>query len=79
MNNNFTKLYSGSVINAEFISSVLEENGIPSLIRNFQEESLAAGWAASATNGEASVYVHAKDYFDALDIIRVVSVSEMAV
>ena len=62
MNNEIKQIYSGSVVNAEFIGSVLEENNIQFLIRNFQEESLVAGWAANVIKGEASVYVFAKDY-----------------
>ncbi|MBR0540529.1 MAG: DUF2007 domain-containing protein [Bacteroidales bacterium] len=62
MDNEIKQIYSGSVVNAEFIGSVLEENNIQFLIRNFQEESLVAGWAANVIKGEASVYVFAKDY-----------------
>lgn len=62
MDNEIKQIYSGSVVNAEFIGSVLEENDIQFLIRNFQEESLVAGWAANVIKGEASVYVFAKDY-----------------
>ena len=62
MENEIKRVYSGSIINAEFIGSVLEQNGIQFLIRNFQEESLCAGWAANVIKGEASVYVFAKDY-----------------
>ena len=62
MDNEIKQIYAGSVVNAEFIGSVLEENYIQFLIRNFQEESLVAGWAANVIKGEASVYVFAKDY-----------------
>jgi predicted nucleic acid-binding protein len=62
MDNEIKQIYAGSVVNAEFIGSVLEENDIQFLIRNFQEESLVAGWAANVIKGEASVYVFAKDY-----------------
>ena len=62
MDNEIKQIYAGSVVNAEFIGSVLEENNIQFLIRNFQEESLVAGWAANVIKGEASVYVFAKDY-----------------
>jgi len=52
MENEIKRIYSGSVINAEFIGSVLEENGIQFLIRHFQEESLVAGWAAGTIKGD---------------------------
>ena len=69
MENELKKIYAGSVVEAEFISSVLEENGIQYLIRNFQEESLVAGWAASTIEGDATVYVFAKDYDRAMRIL----------
>ena len=62
MENEIKRVYSGSIVNAEFIGSVLEQHGIQFLIRNFQEESLCAGWAANTIKGEASVYVFEKDY-----------------
>ena len=62
MENEIKRVYSGSVVNAEYIGSVLAENDIQFLIRNFQEESLVAGWAAGTIKGDASVYVFNKDY-----------------
>ena len=62
MENEIKRVYSGSIVNAEFIGSVLEQHGIQFLIRNFQEESLVAGWAAGTIKGEASVFVFEKDY-----------------
>ena len=62
MENEIKRVYSGSIVNAEFIGSVLEQHDIQFLIRNFQEESLCAGWAANTIKGEASVYVFEKDY-----------------
>ena len=69
MENELKKIYSGSLVDAEFISSVMEENGIQFLIRNFQEESLVAGWAACTIEGDATVYVFAKDYDQAMRIL----------
>ena len=62
MENEIKRVYSGSIVNAEFIGSVLEQHGIQFLIRNFQEESLCAGWAVNTIKGEASVFVFEKDY-----------------
>lgn len=76
MENEIKLIYSGSLIEAEFISGVMEENGIQFLIRNFQEESLLAGWAANVIKGEASVYVFAKDYDKAMLILEELSNSE---
>ena len=48
----------------------MEENGIQYLIRNFQEESLVAGWAAGTIEGDATVYVFTKDYDRAMSILN---------
>ena len=77
MENEIKRVYSGSVVNAEFIGSVLEENGIQFLIRNFQEESLCAGWAASTIKGDASVFVFEKDYDKAMLLLDEINASEL--
>ncbi len=77
MENELKRIYSGSVINAEFIGSVLEDNDIQFLIRNFQEESLVAGWAACTIKGDASVYVFAEDYEKAMLLLDEIEASEM--
>ena len=77
MDNEIKRIYSGSVVDAEFIGSVLEENGIQFLIRNFQEESLCAGWAASTIQGDASVYVFDKDYDKAMRLLDEINGAEM--
>ena len=66
MDNEIKRVYSGSLINAEYIGGVLANNGIQFLIRNFQEEGLCAGWAAGTIKGNASVYVFNKDYDKAM-------------
>ena len=77
MENELKRIYSGSLVNAEFIGSVLEENDIQVLIRNFQEESLVAGWAANTIKGDASVFVFAKDYEKAMLLLDEIEASEM--
>lgn len=77
MDNEIKRVYSGSVINAEYIGSVLDNNGIQFLIRNFQEESLVAGWAAGTIQGDASVFVFAKDYDKAMLLLDEINVGEM--
>ncbi|MBR3426989.1 MAG: DUF2007 domain-containing protein [Bacteroidales bacterium] len=77
MDNEIKQIYAGSVVNAEFIGSVLEENNIQFLIRNFQEESLVAGWAANVIKGEASVYVFAKDYDRAMLLLDEIQKSDI--
>ena len=77
MDNEIKRIYSGSVINAEFIGSVLEENGIQFLIRNYQEEGLLAGYAANVIKGDASVFVLDKDYDKAMLLLDEINASEM--
>ena len=77
MENELKRIYSGSFVNAEFIGSVLEENDIQFMIRNFQEESLVAGWAANTIKGDASVFVFEKDYEKAMQLLAEIEASEM--
>ena len=77
MDNEIKRVYSGSVINAKYIGSMLDNNGIQFLIRNFQEESLVAGWAAGTIQGDASVYVFDKDYDKAMLLLDEINVGEM--
>ncbi|MCR5659383.1 MAG: DUF2007 domain-containing protein [Bacteroidales bacterium] len=77
MDNEIKRVYSGSVVNAEYIGSVLEGNGIQFLIRNFQEESLVAGWAAGTIKGDASVYVFAKDYDKAMLLLDEINATDL--
>ena len=77
MDNEIKRVYSGSVINAEFIGSVLANNDIQFLIRNFQEEGLLAGWAANTIKGDASVYVFDKDYDKAMLLLDEINAAEM--
>ena len=77
MKNEIKRVYSGSVINAEYIGSVLANNGIQFLIRNFQEESLCAGWAANTIKGDASVYVFTKDFDNAMLILDEINAAEL--
>ena len=78
MENEIKKIYTGSYMNAEFIGSVLEENDIRFLIRNFQQESLLAGWAANVIKGEASVYVFSEDYDKAMLLLDKIEESEIS-
>ena len=77
MENEIKKVYTGSFMNAEYIGSVLEENDIRFLIRNYQQESLVAGWAASTIKGEASVYVFSEDYDKAMLLLDDINASEI--
>lgn len=77
MENELKKVYTGSYMNAEFIGSVLDQNDIRFLIRNFQQESLVAGWAANVIKGEAAVYVFSEDYDKAMLLLDDINASEI--
>ena len=76
MDNEIKRVYSGSVVDAEFIGSVLADNGIQFLIRNFQEESLVAGWAAGVIQGDASLFVFTEDYDKAMLLLDEINAAE---
>jgi len=76
MENEIKQVYVGTLVESEFISSILEENDIQFLIRNFQEESLVAGWAANTIKGDAAVYVFTKDYDKAMLLLDEIKASE---
>jgi hypothetical protein len=50
-------VFTGSVLEADFIKSMLEENGIGAMVRNTLGESLVAGWASGAPDDAGLVYV----------------------
>ena len=77
MDNEIKRVYSGSVVDAEVIGSVLADDGIQFLIRNFQEESLVAGWAAGVIQGDASVFVFTEDYDKAMLLLDEINAAEM--
>jgi hypothetical protein len=54
---NLKRVFTGSIIEAKFIASLLEENGIGALVRNTLEESIIAGWASGSPEDAALVYV----------------------
>ena len=77
MENDLKRIYSGSIVDAEYIASILEQNDIQFLIRNYQEESLVAGWAACTIKGDASVFVFDKDYDRAMQLLDEIDESEI--
>jgi hypothetical protein len=50
-------VFTGSVLEADFIKSLLEENGIGAMVRNTLGESVVAGWASGAPDDAGLVYV----------------------
>jgi hypothetical protein len=50
-------VFTGSLIEADFIRSMLEESGIGAMIRNTMGESLVAGWVSGGPEDAGLVYV----------------------
>lgn len=50
-------VFTGSVLEANFIKSLLEENGIAAMVRNTMGESLVAGWVSGGPEDAGIVYV----------------------
>jgi hypothetical protein len=50
-------VYTGSVLEAGYIKSLLEENGIGAMVRNTMGESLVAGWVSGGQQDSGLVYV----------------------
>jgi hypothetical protein len=57
-------VFTGSVIEANYIQNLLEENGIGAMVRNTMGESLVAGWVSGGPEDAGLVFV-AEDHEDA--------------
>jgi hypothetical protein len=51
------RVYTGTIVEANYIKTLLEENGIGALVRNLLQESMAGGWAYGASQDSALVFV----------------------
>ena len=69
MENELIKMFVGSDIEAQYIASLLKENGIEAILRNSLEESLRAGWAAASPNNSTAIFVEAESQGKAEEII----------
>jgi len=50
-------VFTGSVLEANFIKSLLEESGIGAMVRNTMGESIVAGWVSGGPEDSGIVYV----------------------
>lgn len=50
-------VFTGSVLEAEYIKTLLEESGIGAMVRNTMGESLVAGWVSGGQEDSGLVYV----------------------
>ena len=63
MNNQdeLVQVYTGSVVESNYIKELLEENGIGAMVRDTLSESMVAGWASGAPEDSALVFVARHD------------------
>ena len=50
-------VFTGTVLQANFLQSMLEENGIGALVRDTLNESVVAGWVSGAPDDSGMLYV----------------------
>jgi len=63
-------IYSGSFLNAQFITSILDDNNIKCVIRDDFHNSLSAGWVTPGSENSVKVLVAKEDLPDALKVIN---------
>ena len=67
---NLKRVFTGSVVEAQFIKQYLEDNNIDTLLRNTMDESMIAGWASGAPEDSALIFVFNEDYDKAIRLIE---------
>jgi len=67
---NLSCVFVGTTINANYLKSVLHENGIECIVRDFLQESSAAGFAAASSDDAAKVFVDEKDFETSEEIVQ---------
>jgi hypothetical protein len=69
-NDELKSVFTGSVLEADFIKSLLEENGIGAMVRNTLGESVVAGWASGAPDDAGLVFVTESHELEAKKLIE---------
>jgi len=67
---NIYEVYSGSSIDANFIKSYLEDNGIGVIVNNLLENSISAGWVNPNSGQGATVSVSSENYEKAEKLVK---------
>jgi len=62
-------VFTGSVVEASFLQSMLEENGIGALVRDTLHESVVAGWASGSPDDAGLLYVSESHEIEARRLI----------
>ncbi len=67
---NLKRVFTGSVIEAQFVKSYLKDNNINALLRNTMNESIIAGWVSGAPEDAGLVFVFEDDFDKAMVLIE---------
>ena len=71
MEDKITQVFSGTLVEVEFVAQIMEDNGIEYLIRDLERESRIAGWVADIIPLETcKVFVFEKDYDRAMALLK---------
>ncbi|MBW7846808.1 MAG: DUF2007 domain-containing protein [Bacteroidales bacterium] len=57
MSQDLVQVYTGSIVEANFIKEILAENNISSILRDTLEESVIAGWGSGSPEDSALIFV----------------------
>ena len=63
-------IYSGSFLNAQFVSNVLDENNIKCMVKDDYQNSIIAGWVSPGSENSVRVFVANKDVEAAKEVIK---------
>lgn len=63
-------IYSGSLINAQFIGNILDENNIKCMVKDDYQNSIIAGWVSPGSENSVRVFVAKKDVEAAKEVIK---------
>lgn len=63
-------IYSGSFLNAQFITNVLDEKNIKCMVKDDYQNSIIAGWVSPGSENSVRVFVTKKDVEAAKDAIK---------
>ena len=67
---NLKRVFTGSVIEAQFVKRYLKDNNINALLRNTLNESMIAGWASGAPGDAGLIFVFEDDFDKAMVLIE---------
>lgn len=70
MTNELENVYTGSIVEAQFLVEMLHEQKIGSILRDSLGESIVAGWGQGMPEGSAQIFVETENAEMAKKIIQ---------